>query len=117
MKLTECYRQADSEFSRILDRIRVGDASDREELNEKCLRPGPGLTLFPRNREADALNDREFRALGGDAQTWGATDAVCQFQEADDIWPANSRRRISYPTGSKTSWRLMRYDSRSGVAC
>ncbi|CAH0375664.1 unnamed protein product [Pelagomonas calceolata] len=91
VKLTECYRQADRVFSGILDRIRVGDASDREELNENCLRPaGPGLTLFPRNREADALNDRKFRALEGTAETWAATDAVCLFQEADKISRANA---------------------------
>ena len=92
VKLTECYRQADRVFSRMLDRIRVGDASDREValLNENCLGPGPGLTLFPRNCEADALNDRKFRALEGTAETWGATDAVCQFREADNLSTANA---------------------------
>ena len=96
VKLTECYRQADRAFSRMLDRIRVGDASDREValLNETCLRPGgPGLTLFPRNREADALNDRKFRALEGDAQRYSATDAVCLFREgkfSDDTARANA---------------------------
>ena len=95
VKLTECYRQADRVFSRMLDRIRVGDASDREValLNKNCLGPGPGLTLFPRNREADALNDRKFRALGGTAETWGATDAVCLFREgefSDDAALANA---------------------------
>ena len=95
VKLTECYRQADCVFSRMLDRIRVGDASDREValLNENCLGPGPGLTLFPRNREADALNDGKFRALEGTAETWGATDAVCLFREgkfSDDTALANA---------------------------
>ena len=86
VKLTECYRQADRVFSRMLDRIRLGDASDREValLNETCLRPGgPGLTLFPRNREADALTTGSSGA-GGPTRP-GRDRRGCRFREANNL--------------------------------
>ena len=76
MRLTECYRQSNKAFSRLLDRIRIGDATALPALDRR-VRDGPGLVLFPCNAEADALNARKFAALTGEVHVYRATDTVC----------------------------------------
>ena len=89
--LTKSHRQEDTEFSKILNRARVGRAwpEDVEWLKahsaptEDAIRP----RLVCVNRDADSYNESRMAALPGLATTYTATD------RGDEAW----RRKLTGP--------------------
>ena len=72
VELTHVYRQQDSEFINLLNRIRDGHLTDEDlrQLNSRH-QPNPPddgniTTLTATNRVADALNEKRLQALPGD---------------------------------------------------
>ena len=81
IELRKVYRQSDSEFIAILDRIRENAATDRDlqAINDRVDKPaelkagGFQITLATRRDTVDYINDQRLRELEGDSSVFNGT--------------------------------------------
>lgn len=80
VELTQVYRQSDSRFLALLNKVRSGDASPEtlDALNSRCVpgfvpkREDGYIRLVTHNRQADEANLRELKKLSGETFTYKA---------------------------------------------
>lgn len=83
-ELTHIFRQSDSRFIDILNKVRIGEAADSVQwLNENRLTElARGTILVSTNKAAEEINSRQLRMLPGRRTSYDAT-VVGDFQAKD----------------------------------
>lgn len=92
--LTQIFRQTDAAFIKILNKIRVGKATQDEldEVNKLCVNnmsfPQNDMFIVPTNRQVNAINSEKLNLLKAEEFTY---HAVSQGDATEDDTPTTDR--------------------------
>ncbi|KAG7007246.1 hypothetical protein G7Y79_00011g031440 [Physcia stellaris] len=111
INLKNIHRQSDPEFKRILERIRLSkpiNTNDRNLLLNHTSETAGAVKLFPKRRQAKAVNDREFALLDDPIKTFPCWD---HFQHNPNHWHLDYKKERDPETNTLIALEDHRFES------
>lgn len=111
INLRNIHRQSDPEFKRILERIRLSkplNTKDRNLLLHHKSETTGAVKLFPKRRQAKAVNDREFALLDDPIKTFPCWD---HFQHNPKHWHLDYKKERDPDTNTLIALEDQRFES------